>query len=113
MAKRSKKKKSKKRGKKLLKKRKLNSKKKKSLKKRKITRKKVSKETNFPIIGIGAGNHVDGQVLVLHDLLGLTHEFNPRFLRRYMDLNKTVKSAIKKYVGDIKSHDFPNKNELY
>ena len=47
------------------------------------------------------------------DLLGLTHEFNPRFLRRYMDLNKTVKSAIKKYVGDIKSHDFPNKNELY
>jgi 3-methyl-2-oxobutanoate hydroxymethyltransferase len=75
--------------------------------------KKVTKETNFPIIGIGAGNHVDGQVLVLHDLLGLTHEFNPRFLRRYMDLNKTVKSAIKKYVGDIKSHDFPNKNEIY
>ena len=75
--------------------------------------KKVSEETNFPLIGIGAGNHVDGQVLVLHDLLGLTHEFNPRFLRRYLDLNSTVKSAIKNYVDDVKNLNFPNKNEMY
>jgi 3-methyl-2-oxobutanoate hydroxymethyltransferase len=60
---------------------------------------KVAKKVKIPVIGIGAGNKVDGQVLVLHDLLGLTHEFNPRFLRRYMDLNKTVGSAIKKYVN--------------
>ena len=59
------------------------------------------------------GNHVDGQVLVLHDLLGLTHEFNPRFLRRYLDLNSTVKSAIQNYVDDVKNLDFPNKNEMY
>ncbi len=75
--------------------------------------KKVSEETNLPLIGIGAGNHVDGQVLVLHDLLGLTHEFNPRFLRRYLDLNSTVKSAIQNYVDDVKNLNFPNKNEMY
>ena len=78
-----------------------------------IYQKKVSEETNLPLIGIGAGNHVDGQVLVLHDLLGLTHEFNPRFLRRYLDLNSTVKSAIQNYVDDVKNLNFPNKNEMY
>ena len=75
--------------------------------------KKVSKKTSLPLIGIGAGNHVDGQVLVLHDLLGLTHEFNPRFLRRYLDLNSTVKTAIQNYVEDVKKLNFPNKNEMY
>ena len=74
---------------------------------------RVAKNLNIPVIGIGAGNHVDGQVLVLHDLLGLTHEFNPRFLRRYLDLNSTVKSAIQNYVDDVKNLNFPNKNEMY
>ena len=78
-----------------------------------IYQKKSVKKRNLPLIGIGAGNHVDGQVLVLHDLLGLTHEFNPRFLRRYLDLNSTVKSAIQNYVDDVKNLNFPNKNEMY
>ena len=75
--------------------------------------KKVSIKTQFPLIGIGAGNHVDGQVLVLHDLIGLTNEFNPRFLRRYMDLNKTLKGAVSRYISDVKSKSFPNKDEMY
>ena len=75
--------------------------------------KKIHKETNIPLIGIGAGDAVDGQVLVIHDLLGLTNEFNPRFLRRYLDLNSTIKKAVKKYVSDVKSKKFPNKKEMY
>ena len=75
--------------------------------------KKVSIKTQFPLIGIGAGNHVDGQVLVLHDLIGLTNEFNPRFLRRYMDLNKTLNDAVSRYISDVKSKSFPNKDEMY
>jgi len=75
--------------------------------------KKVSKLSSIPLIGIGAGNQVDGQVLVLHDLLGLTHEFNPRFLRRYLDLNKTVENAVSNYINDVKNLDFPNENEMY
>ena len=75
--------------------------------------KKVAKELNIPIIGIGAGNGVDGQVLVLHDMLGMTHEFNPRFLRRYLNLYEDINKAVQNYVEDVKSEDFPNKNEEY
>lgn len=74
---------------------------------------KVAKEINIPIIGIGAGNKVDGQVLVLHDLIGMTKEFNPRFLRRYMNLHDEMINAISNYSKDIKKGDFPNKNEQY
>ncbi len=73
----------------------------------------VAKSVSIPIIGIGAGNGVDGQVLVLHDMLGMTHEFNPRFLRRYMNLFEDMTSAISQYVGDVKSKDFPNSKEQY
>ena len=75
--------------------------------------KKASQKIKFPIIGIGAGNHVDGQVLVLHDLIGLTNEFNPRFLRRYLDLNNSIKDAVSRYIDDVKSESFPNKDEIY
>jgi len=75
--------------------------------------KEVAESLTIPVIGIGAGNGVDGQVLVLHDLLGMTHEFNPRFLRRYMNLHDEMTSAIGQYVADVKSKDFPNENEQY
>ena len=74
---------------------------------------KVVKEINIPIIGIGAGNKVDGQVLVLHDLIGMTKEFNPRFLRRYMNLHDDMIDAISNFSKDIKNGSFPNKNEQY
>ena len=74
---------------------------------------RVAKEVNIPIIGIGAGGDVDGQVLVLHDLIGMTKEFNPRFLRRYMNLHDEIINAISNFSDDIKSGDFPNKNEQY
>lgn len=74
---------------------------------------KVTKEINIPIIGIGAGNKVDGQVLVLHDLIGMTKEFNPRFLRRYMNLHDDMIDAISNFSKDIKKGSFPNKNEQY
>jgi len=75
--------------------------------------KQVSEEVNIPIIGIGAGKHVDGQVLVSHDMLGMTHEFNPRFLRRYLHLFEDMTSAISQYIKDVKSSDFPNESEQY
>lgn len=75
--------------------------------------KEVAESVSIPIIGIGAGNGVDGQVLVVHDLLGMTHEFNPRFLRRYMNLYEDMSKAISEYVTDVKSRDFPNENEQY
>ena len=75
--------------------------------------KKVAKAVQIPVIGIGAGGDVDGQVLVLHDMLGLTTEFSPRFLRRYMHLYDQMTTAIKQYVKDVKSNDFPNKDEQY
>ena len=75
--------------------------------------KQVAESVNIPIIGIGAGNGVDGQVLVLHDMLGMTHEFNPRFLRRYMNLYEEMTKAMGQYVTDVKSRDFPNENEQY
>jgi 3-methyl-2-oxobutanoate hydroxymethyltransferase len=74
---------------------------------------RVAKEVSIPIIGIGAGKNVDGQVLVLHDMLGITHEFSPRFLRRYLDLYQQIHQAVGKYVSDVKAVDFPNDNESY
>jgi 3-methyl-2-oxobutanoate hydroxymethyltransferase len=74
---------------------------------------KVAAEVKIPVIGIGAGNGVDGQVLVIHDMLGLTHEFHPRFLRRYMNLYDDIKSAAQHYIADVKSMDFPNEREQY
>ena len=74
---------------------------------------KVAKALRIPTIGIGAGAAADGQVLVIHDLLGMTHEFNPRFLRRYMNLYEEMNVAIGQYVSDVKSKDFPNDSEQY
>ena len=75
--------------------------------------KEVSEMLNIPVIGIGAGPGVDGQVLVFHDLVGMTHEFHPRFLRRYLNLYEDITGAIGQYVADVKSVDFPNKDESY
>ena len=74
---------------------------------------KVTKTVKIPIIGIGAGLQVDGQVLVLNDLLGMNKEFSPRFLRRYLDLNKEISIAVKNYTTDVKNRDFPNNKEQY
>jgi 3-methyl-2-oxobutanoate hydroxymethyltransferase len=73
----------------------------------------VAKELQIPVIGIGAGGGVDGQVLVFHDMVGLTHEFNPRFLRRYLNLYEEINKAVGNYIQDVKSKDFPNSNEQY
>lgn len=73
----------------------------------------VAESVSIPVIGIGAGSGVDGQVLVLHDLLGMTHEFHPRFLRRYINLYEDMGQAISRYVGDVKNKDFPNASESY
>ena len=74
---------------------------------------KVAKNISIPVIGIGAGDGVDGQVLVLHDMLGMTYKFNPRFLRRYLDLYTDIKEAVKNYISDVKYQKFPNKDEQY
>ncbi len=74
---------------------------------------KVTAAVNIPIIGIGAGPHTDGQVLVTHDLLGITKDFAPRFLRRYRDLFTEIKGAVQEYIEDVKSKDFPNEKEQY
>ena len=74
---------------------------------------KISKKISIPVIGIGAGRNVDGQVLVIHDMLGMSKEFNPRFLRRYSDLNQIISDAVSKYSTEVKSEDFPNKKEQY
>jgi 3-methyl-2-oxobutanoate hydroxymethyltransferase len=73
----------------------------------------VSRSIRIPTIGIGAGADVDGQVLVMQDMLGITQEFKPRFLRRYADLNNIVNAAVKQYVDDVKAKDFPNEEEKY
>ncbi|MBB4117732.1 MAG: 3-methyl-2-oxobutanoate hydroxymethyltransferase [Mesonia hippocampi] len=73
----------------------------------------VAESISIPVIGIGAGNGVDGQVLVVHDMLGMTHEFNPRFLRRYLDMYTEMTNAFKQYNTDVKSGDFPNDKEQY
>ena len=74
---------------------------------------KVTSTVKIPVIGIGAGNKVDGQVLVLHDMLGITQEFSPRFLRRYHNLSMEIIGAVKEYITDVKSEDFPNEKEQY
>jgi 3-methyl-2-oxobutanoate hydroxymethyltransferase len=73
----------------------------------------VAESLSIPVIGIGAGSGVDGQVLVSHDMFGMTHEFNPRFLRRYLNLYEDMGNAVARYVSDVKSVDFPNKEEQY
>ncbi len=75
--------------------------------------KEASESIHIPTIGIGAGKHTDGQVLVSHDVLGITKEFNPRFLRRYMNLYEDIKGAIENYISDVKAQDFPSEEEQY
>jgi 3-methyl-2-oxobutanoate hydroxymethyltransferase len=74
---------------------------------------KVAQMVNIPIIGIGAGAQVDGQVLVLNDMLGMNKEFSPRFLRRYLNLDEEISKAVKSYTTDVKKQDFPNHKEQY
>lgn len=74
---------------------------------------RVAKSITIPVIGIGAGGGVDGQVLVTHDMLGMTHEFHPRFLRRYLDLYSEMTTAFESYISDVKSKDFPSEKEQY
>ena len=74
---------------------------------------RVSKELSIPTIGIGAGGGTDGQVLVIHDMLGINNGFSPRFLRRYADLHTVMTDAVGRYVADVKSQDFPNEQEQY
>ncbi|QHT70583.1 3-methyl-2-oxobutanoate hydroxymethyltransferase [Rhodocytophaga rosea] len=75
--------------------------------------KQVAEEVRIPIIGIGAGPYVDGQVLVLHDLVGITKDFNPKFLRRYADVHSVITDAVNRYIADVKSKEFPNEKEGY
>ncbi|UKN02027.1 3-methyl-2-oxobutanoate hydroxymethyltransferase [Paracrocinitomix mangrovi] len=75
--------------------------------------KKVAEELTIPVIGIGAGNGVDGQVLVVHDMLGINNEFNPRFLRKYHNLHDEMLDAFQNYIKDVRTGDFPNENEQY
>lgn len=75
--------------------------------------KRVTEELEIPIIGIGAGKYTDGQVLVLHDMLGLTQDFSPRFLRRYADMKTIMQNSLQQYVTDVKSNNFPNDAEQY
>ena len=74
---------------------------------------KVTAELSIPTIGIGAGPHCDGQVLVTHDMMGLNKDFSPRFLRRYADLHTEMTGAVQQYISDVKQGDFPNENERY
>lgn len=74
---------------------------------------RVAQELSIPVIGIGAGSKVDGQVLVLHDMLGMNHEFHPRFLRQYLDLHTQITGALQQYVSDVKAVEFPNEKEQY
>ena len=73
----------------------------------------VSESIHIPTIGIGAGNNCDGQVLVMHDMLGITTEFKPRFLRQYLDLNETITQAVQQYITDVRDGEFPNETEQY
>jgi 3-methyl-2-oxobutanoate hydroxymethyltransferase len=75
--------------------------------------KEVSDNLTIPTIGIGAGGHCNGQVLVMHDMLGINTEFKPRFLRQYLNLEEQVKVAVQQYINDVKSHSFPNEQEQY
>ena len=73
----------------------------------------VTASLHIPTIGIGAGNGCDGQVLVMHDMLGINSEFKPRFLRKYLNMNEQITGAVKQYITDIKRSDFPNETEQY
>jgi 3-methyl-2-oxobutanoate hydroxymethyltransferase len=75
--------------------------------------KEVAENLNIPVIGIGAGKYCDGQVLVMHDLLGINTEFKPRFLRQYLNLHEPVTQAVQRYIQDVKSNDFPSEQEQY
>lgn len=75
--------------------------------------KKVAESVDIPVVGIGAGPHADGQVLVVHDMLGITQDFKPRFLRAYADLNQVITGAVENYIQDIKERTFPNEEESY
>jgi len=75
--------------------------------------KEVSESLSIPTIGIGAGRYCDGQVLVMHDMLGINTEFKPRFLRQYLNLHEVITGAVKQYIGDVRKKDFPNDNEQY
>ena len=75
--------------------------------------KEVSENVHIPTIGIGAGKHCDGQVLVMHDMLGINTEFKPRFLRQYLNLHETITKATQQYISDVKKKDFPNDAEQY
>ncbi|MET0635222.1 MAG: 3-methyl-2-oxobutanoate hydroxymethyltransferase [Chitinophagaceae bacterium] len=73
----------------------------------------VSESLSIPTIGIGGGKHCDGQVLVMHDMLGINNEFKPRFLRQYLNLNEQITGAVQRYISDVKNRDFPNDSEQY
>jgi 3-methyl-2-oxobutanoate hydroxymethyltransferase len=75
--------------------------------------KEITEKVSIPIIGIGAGSYVDGQVLVMHDMLGINKGFSPKFLRRYEDLNTVITNAVFNYISDVKNSSFPNENESY
>ena len=75
--------------------------------------KEVSENISIPTIGIGAGHHCDGQVLVMHDMLGINTEFKPRFLRQYLNIHEQATKAVQQYINDVKNKDFPNENEQY
>ncbi|MBL7837448.1 MAG: 3-methyl-2-oxobutanoate hydroxymethyltransferase [Bacteroidetes bacterium] len=75
--------------------------------------KQVAAQLKIPVIGIGAGPGVDGQVLVLHDMLGINKDFSPRFMRRYLNLYESIKDGVERYIDDVKTLDFPNENEMY
>ncbi len=75
--------------------------------------KEVSASLSIPTIGIGAGKYCDGQVLVMHDMLGINTEFKPRFLRQYLNLHQQITGAVKQYITDVKGEEFPNENEQY
>lgn len=78
-----------------------------------ILAKEVTENLHIPVIGIGAGQHCDGQVLVMHDMLGINNEFHPKFLRQYLNIFDLATDAVKNYIEDVKSIDFPNENEQY
>jgi 3-methyl-2-oxobutanoate hydroxymethyltransferase len=78
-----------------------------------VLAKEVAESLTIPTIGIGAGKHCDGQVLVMHDMLGINTEFKPRFLRQYLNLHELITKAVHQYIRDVKSHDFPSENEQY
>jgi 3-methyl-2-oxobutanoate hydroxymethyltransferase len=78
-----------------------------------VLAKEVSESLEIPTIGIGAGKHCDGQVLVMHDMLGINTEFKPRFLRQYLNIHEQASGAVQRYIKDVKSNDFPNESEQY